>query len=160
MDIRMLVALSAFAVLSGAPLNAQPNAVPSIRLSPEISESAKVVDAFHAALAAGRPAEALDLLSEDALIFESGYVERSKAEYAAHHAAADAEFAKAVSSVTAKRSGEAVGDFAWIASETRTTGTYKGKAVNSLTTETMLLRRVNGSWKIFHIHWSSRKLTS
>jgi ketosteroid isomerase-like protein len=160
MVVKLLVALAALAVLPGTPLNAQVNAVPSVQLSQEISEPAKVVEAFHAALAAGRPADALELLSEDALIFESGHVERSKAEYAAHHAPADAEFAKAVSSATLKRSEEAFGDFAWIASETRTTGTYKGKAVNSLTTETMLLRRVNGTWKIFHIHWSSRKLTS
>lgn len=167
MEIRMLVALSAFA-LSGAAQAAGANALQPVRpagasmtrLSAEIGEPAKVVDAFHAALSAGRTSDALDLLSDGALIFESGHVERSKAEYAAHHAGADAEFAKAVSSVTAKRSGETIGDFAWIASETRTTGTYKGKPVNSLTTETMLLRRVNGSWKIVHIHWSSRKLTS
>ncbi|HEX8300044.1 YybH family protein [Sphingomonas sp.] len=156
----MLVALSTFVALSGAPLATEASAVQLKRPTTEISDPAKVVDAFHAALSTGRPSDALDLLSDDALIFESGHVERSKTEYAAHHAAADAEFAKAVSSVTAKRSGETIGDFAWIASETRTKGTYKGKAVNSLTTETMLLRRVKGSWKIFHIHWSSRKLTS
>lgn len=168
MNIKMLLALAALSTLSCAPQLAQatsfqampPAGSSAFRLSPEIGEPAKVVDAFHAALSAGRTGDALDLLSDDALIFESGHVERSKAEYAAHHAGADAEFAKAVSSVAVKRSGETIGDFAWIASETRTTGTYKGKPVNSLTTETMLLRRVNGSWKIVHIHWSSRKLTA
>jgi hypothetical protein len=34
-------------------------------------------------------------------------------------------------------------------------GTYKGKAVDRLTTETMVLRRVGAAWKIVHIHWSS-----
>jgi ketosteroid isomerase-like protein len=160
MDIRLLVALSALVALSGAPLTNQANAAELKHPASEISEPAKAIDAFHAALSAGRTSDALDLLSDDALIFESGHVERSKAEYAAHHAGADAEFAKAVSSVTTKRSGETIGDFAWIASETRTTGIFKGKPVNSLTTETMLLRHINGRWKIVHIHWSSRKLTS
>ena len=44
---------------------------------------------------------------------------------------------------------------AWIASEGRTTGTYKGKALDLVTTETMVLRRSGHGWKIVHIHWSS-----
>ncbi len=34
-------------------------------------------------------------------------------------------------------------------------GTYKGKPVDRVMTETMLLRRVGRAWKIVHIHWSS-----
>ena len=34
-------------------------------------------------------------------------------------------------------------------------GTYKGNGVDQVTTETMVLRRVGGAWKIVHIHWSS-----
>lgn len=48
------------------------------------------------------------------------------------------------------------GDLAWIASEGRTTGDYKGKTVDRLTAETMILTRVGDAWRIFHIHWSSR----
>jgi ketosteroid isomerase-like protein len=44
---------------------------------------------------------------------------------------------------------------AWVASEGRTTGTYKGKELDLLTTETMILRQVGGRWRIVHIHWSS-----
>ena len=32
---------------------------------------------------------------------------------------------------------------------------YKGKPLDLSTTETMLLRRTNGGWKIVHVHWSS-----
>ena len=49
----------------------------------------------------------------------------------------------------------AVGNIAWITSEVRTTGTYKGKAVDRRTVETMVLRRAKAGWKIVHIHWSS-----
>ena len=41
-----------------------------------------------------------------------------------------------------RRAGGSDGALAWIASEGRTTGTLKGKAVDRVTTETMLLRRI------------------
>ena len=117
--------------------------------------AAATVDAFHAAMARGDTQSAAALLADDALIFEEGGVERSKAEYRVHHLPADAAFSKVVSSSVIRRSGSSTGTFAWIATEGRMTGTYKGKAVNRVTTETMLLRRVGRAWKIFHIHWSS-----
>ena len=117
--------------------------------------AARVVDAFHAALGRGDTKAALALIDDDALIFESGAVERSKAEYASHHLAADAAFSQTVATRLIRRTGHAVGNSAWIASEGRTTGTYNGKAVDQLTTETMVLRRAGASWKIVHIHWSS-----
>ena len=116
---------------------------------------AAVVDGFHAALARGDTESALGFLADDALIFEAGGVERSKAEYAAHHLAADAAFSQAVPAIRHRRSGEVIGEIAWIASEGHTSGTYKDKAVNRVTTETMVLKRVGDSWKIVHIHWSS-----
>lgn len=117
--------------------------------------AAATVDAFHAALRRGDTRSALTFLAADALIFETGGVERSKAEYASHHLAADAAFSKAVPSRLTRRSGGASGALAWIASEGRTTGTFKGKALDRVTAETMLLRRVGNAWKIAHIHWSS-----
>lgn len=117
--------------------------------------AAAIVDAFHAALRRGDTRTAALLLADDALIFEAGGAERSKAEYAAHHLGADAEFSKAVPSRLTRRSGGANGSLAWIASEGRTTGTFRGKPVDRVTGETMVLRRVGGAWKIAHIHWSS-----
>jgi ketosteroid isomerase-like protein len=117
--------------------------------------AAAAVDAFHAALDRGDTRAAASLLADDALIFESGGAERSKAEYAGHHLTADAEFSRAVSSIVTRRAGSSIGGIAWIASEGRTTGTYKGKALDLITTETMILRRIGSVWKITHIHWSS-----
>ena len=118
-------------------------------------EPARVVDRFHAALTAGDVPAALAQLSDDAVVFESGGVERGKAEYAAHHAPADAAFAKAVPSRLIRRAGRASGDMAWIMSEGRASGSYKGKPVDRVTAETMVLQRQRGTWRIVHVHWSS-----
>jgi ketosteroid isomerase-like protein len=113
------------------------------------------VDRFHAALTEGKVEAALKLLSEDVLIYESGRAERSKAEYASHHLKADAEFAGATQRKLVKRASWVGTDTAWVTSETETAGTFKGRALSLTGTETMILRRAAGAWKIVHIHWSS-----
>ena len=118
---------------------------------------AAIVDAFHAALTRGDTTGAATLLANEALIFEEGGAERSKAEYVAHHLPSDAEFSKTTQSVVTHRSHGMNGSLAWVASEGRTTGAYKGKPVDVRTTETMLLRRAGPRWTIVHIHWSSAK---
>jgi len=124
-------------------------------VAPSDQPAESVVDAFHAALRRGDTKAALTHLAENALIFESGGVERGKQEYASHHLGADSAFAQAAPGTVTRRAGEAVGAVAWIATEGRTTGTYKDKAIDRITTETMVLRRLGGAWKIAHIHWSS-----
>lgn len=146
-----LVAVSSPALASGTGM--QPSEAGA--LAAEAQSAGVVIDAFHAALKQGATDAALALLADDVLIFEGGGVERSKAEYASHHLAADAAFSKAVSSSVTRRAGGVSGDVAWIASEGRTTGTYKGRAIDVATTETMVLRRSGDGWKIVHIHWSS-----
>jgi ketosteroid isomerase-like protein len=125
-------------------------------LTPLTRQAAQTVDAFHAALARGDTVAALALLSSDALIFEEGSAERSKAEYAAQHLGADAEFTAAVPSTRTRRTGNAIGANAWIATEGRVTGNFKGRAVDRISAETMVLRRAGAVWQIVHIHWSSR----
>ena len=124
-------------------------------VAPSARPAAAVVDAFHAALGRGDTKAALSYLADNALIYESGGVERGRQEYASHHLGADSAFSQAVPGTVTRRGGEAVGSFAWIATEGRTTGTYKDKAIDRITTETMVLRRAGGAWKIAHIHWSS-----
>jgi len=127
----------------------------SVAVAPSARPAAAIVDAFHAALRRGNTNAAQSYLAENALIYEAGGVERGKQEYASHHLGADAAFAQAVPSTITRRAGEAMGSIAWIATEGRTSGTFKDKAVDRVTTETMVLRRSGGVWKIVHIHWSS-----
>lgn len=149
----VLLALSAASGLTQEAHHADP---PPARIAPAASEAAAVVDSFHAALRAGDRDAALALLAEDALIFEAGGAERSRAEYASHHLEADSAFAAVTEDATTRRSGDASGDMAWITSEGRTTGAFNGRPVDRITTETMLLRRHADGWRIQHIHWSSR----
>lgn len=116
------------------------------------------VDAFHQALESGNKTAALDLLSDDVKIYEQGWVENSKAEYASHHLDSDVEFSKAVKS--ARRGAEVTidGSLAYVVSQSETKGTFQGKLIDSAGLETMVLRKIDQNWKIVHIHWSTRKV--
>lgn len=131
----------------------QPAASPAVHAQGQAA--AAVVDAFHAALERGDRQAAAAHLASDALIYEGGGVERSKAEYESHHLAADAAFAQAVRRTLTRRHARAEGGLAWVASESTVKGSYKARAINSVSTETMILRRVGPRWRIVHIHWSS-----
>ncbi len=148
------------AVLSAAPAFAQDHAhgadPAAASVTAEATEAVTVVDAFHAALQSGDTAGALNFLAPDVMIFEGGGAERSREEYASHHLSSDAAFSAATEASVTRRSGWASGDVAWIVSEGRTMGQFNGRAVNLLTTETMVLRRGADGWRIRHIHWSSR----
>ena len=148
--------LLALSTTPGLAQEARHGEASAARLAPAASEAGAALDAFHAALRAGDRDAALALLAEDALIFEAGGAERSRAEYASHHLGADAAFAAATEATVTRRSGDASGDVAWITSEGRTTGTFNGRAVDRITAETVLLRRHGDGWRIHHIHWSSR----
>jgi ketosteroid isomerase-like protein len=121
-----------------------------------IEEAAKAVDAFHDALVKGDRQAAQALLDDQVQIYEQGWVDRSKAEYASHHLESDAAFSAATTNTQTARSGMILGDLAYVISEAKVAGTFKGKAIDSITLETMVLRRREGAWRIVHIHWSSR----
>ena len=112
--------------------------------------------AFSAALVAGDEAAVTSLLAPDVLIYESGGQESSRDEYAAHHMKGDMAFlAKAQVQVIERRHGTS-GDLAWVATRSRTTGTYKDKPFDIYGTESLVLRRAAGGWRIVHVQWSSR----
>ena len=115
------------------------------------------VEALHQAIAAADRAAVIAALAPDVLIFESGYVERSRDEYLSHHFAADAKFAAAVKRKVIRQGEQVAGDMALVTAETESSGTYEGKPVNVIGIETAVLRRVDGAWRIVHLHWSSRK---
>ena len=69
-------------------------------LQSDVADTATdVVNAFHAALKRGDATAALNLMAEDVVIFESGGVERHRAEYATHHLKSDAAFSAATTRV-------------------------------------------------------------
>lgn len=113
--------------------------------------------AFHAAIAAGDKAAATAIMAPQVAIYESGYVEGSRSEYASHHLADDIGFASTTTRKVLKHAERIEGSVAVIWEETEITGTAKGKAVHGFGTETAILEKEADRWSIMHVHWSSRK---
>ncbi len=117
----------------------------------------ETLTSFHAALAAGDKLKVAELLSPQVTIYESGFVERSRAEYASHHLADDIAFAKVTTSKVLKQTERVDGTIALLLTETETTGSFQGKAAHSVGTETAVLEKKGDQWQLVHLHWSSRK---
>ncbi len=117
---------------------------------------ARTVTGFHAALAAGDSVRAMSMLTSDVVIMESGDRE-TRAEYRAHHLAADIEYARAVTDARSAVEVRVRGPMAWAGSTTATTGSFRGRAVNSAGAELMVLVREGSAWRIAAIHWSSHR---
>lgn len=113
-----------------------------------------IVDAFHFAMKSGDRRKVLDLLSADVLVFEQGRMEHSRTEYARQHMGEDIRFAATTSLVVSHRSEKITGNSAWVTSVYRNRGKYENRSVDLTNDETMALLRVNGKWRITHIHWS------
>ena len=147
----LLVALASRAMateLSGSTLR-------TATLVTDSSDVAAVVARYHSALASGDSAAAIALLTDDAVVLETGSVE-TKSEYRAHHLPADIAFARAVPSQRSPIVVRVRGDVAWASSTSTTQGEFRGRAINSSGAELMVLSREPDGWKIRAIHWSSR----
>lgn len=125
---------------------------------PARSDSADVAAAvhrYHAALSSGDSVAVAGLLAPGAVILESGGVE-TRAQYLGGHLRGDIAFAQAVPSERGTIAVTLRGDVAWAASTSTTRGEYRGRAVNSVGAELMVLVRTSAGWQITAIHWSSR----
>lgn len=125
---------------------------------PTASDSVDVVNtvkSFHAALAAGDSARALALLASDVIVLESGDFETREV-YRSQHLAADIAFARTVTSSRRLLRVVVQGDVAWVASTTTIQGEFRGRTINSVGAEVMVLTRAPNGWQIRSIHWSSR----
>lgn len=132
-------------------------ALAALSLPVSAATPTETVAAFHQALAAGDATRAIALLAPTVEIYESGHVERSRNEYAGHHLGADVQYARATTNRVLRQNEHVSGDIAVVLRETETTGTYSGRAVHQLGTETAVLRKDGDGWLITHFHWSSRK---
>jgi ketosteroid isomerase-like protein len=134
----------------------------SVALDPGSTAVAEVtpeqtVERFHAAIEAGDAAAAGALLAVDAVIYEQGGVERSKAAYLAEHLPADIGFAATTTEAITARRSDVSGDLAVVTRDGRIAGSFEGRTVDRAIAETMVLRRTHDGWRIAHVHWSSGK---
>lgn len=118
------------------------------------AEVRSVVEAFHAALAAGDSTAALQWLHGDVVIYESGHAE-TLSQYRSGHLGSDIAFAAATRREVTSESIHVWGDQALYLSGSRTRGQFRGREIDSHGTETAVLIRTPDGWRIRHIHWSS-----
>jgi ketosteroid isomerase-like protein len=144
------------AVLALGAFPALPGAQQSVADSAEIVGT---VQRFHDVIAAGDSLAALALLTEDAVVLESGGLE-TKSEFRQHHLPADISFAQSTRVERRLHSVTQRGGVAWVAATSTATGTFRGRAVNSAGVELMVLVRTPAGWRIGAIHWSSRRRPS
>jgi ketosteroid isomerase-like protein len=127
---------------------------PALAQARDSATVAGIVERYHHALASADSAAALALLAPDAVILESGAVE-SLQEYRSHHLPADIAFARAVKTIRSPVLVAVQGDVAWTHATSTTSGTYRGKPLNSTGAESVVLTRSGAGWIIRSIHWSS-----
>ncbi|MCH9827088.1 MAG: nuclear transport factor 2 family protein [Pseudomonadota bacterium] len=119
---------------------------------------ADIVDGFRKAILRGNAEEALSMMASDVVIYEQGFSEFDRREYAGDHLAADMQFEKSIHRAITWRQVFQDQTYAFVISEYRLTGDLNGETVDIATTETMILRRDAQSWKIAHIHLSSHSV--
>ncbi|HUF51005.1 MAG TPA: nuclear transport factor 2 family protein [Longimicrobiales bacterium] len=130
--------------LIGAPLQAQ---------TPDVeAEIRAVATGFGAALAHGDSTAALGLLHDDVRIMEGGRTE-TKTQYRSGHLRSDIAFASAVRTETVRDAVTVIGDIALYTSQSRRTGTYRNRPIDSTGNEAMVLIRTPAGWRIQMIHW-------
>jgi len=127
-----------------------------LNIAVNAKDAVLTVDRFSKALSAGKLDKAGAELDAKVLILESGGAETSAAEYLGGHALGDAVFLQGVHVQLVRRTAQANSDMAWVGSESEIHTQKDGKMVTILSTETMVLKRTDNTWKITHIHWSSR----
>lgn len=147
----LLLCLALLTSLLAAPLSGAAAAA-----GEETPGPVAVIDAFHAALKSGDANAALRMLSVNVTIFEQGFVDQTRSDYAGAHIAADSAFAQGTSFQVLERRILWLGDnAACVISKTRTQGNFQGHAIDLVGTETMLLQRSGSTWGIEHVHWSA-----
>lgn len=115
----------------------------------------KVASQLGDAIATGDVDKLRVLLAPDVLIFESGGVESSLAEYERHHMPADMAFMKGMKREVLSRHVFDSGESATVVTRSRIRGIYKKQDIDLSSTETLVIKKMSGQWKIVHIHWSS-----
>ncbi|MBS3958110.1 MAG: nuclear transport factor 2 family protein [Lysobacteraceae bacterium] len=154
--------LAAAPILATAHENAPhaPAALATARaqhVAPAASTPEATVEAFAQALRRGDTATLRSLLAPDVLILEGGGAERSAEEYLGGHAVSDAAFLKDAHIQQTARTVKTEGNLAWVATESELHVERDGQPVTLSSAETMLLQKIDGAWRIVHIHWSSAR---
>jgi hypothetical protein len=117
---------------------------------------ADAVDGFHAALKRKDTGGALSYLDRSLVVYEYGKSDPTVEAYALSHLPGDIDMAAITDWALQSRRVGGEGKERWVLSTYRVTGKRPdGKAIDQMTMETAIVRRVGESFRIVHLHWSS-----
>jgi ketosteroid isomerase-like protein len=116
------------------------------------------VDGFRAALKRKDTGAALSYLDRSLVVFEFGIIDPTVEAYAFSHLLSDIDMAAVSDWTLRSRHIGGNGDQAWVLSSYHVVGKLPdGKPIDQMMQETAVVRRVGGSFRIVHLHWSSDK---
>lgn len=115
----------------------------------------EVVELFHQSLREGDTDQVLAQLAPDVIIYETGFAERSRDQYANGHVQEDETFASGTQRKITRRESWEDDNAAWVLTQSEIRGEFGERKIALEQTETMLLRKSAGGWRITHIHWSA-----
>jgi len=128
--------------------------LPALQAAARPSE---VLEEFHGALRTNRPDAVLQILAKDAVIYEQGFAETSRDEWARNQLGNAIAFARDTKRRVVRSEAGESGDAAWVISTTQTMLDVSDRKVMLEGAETAILRRVGSDWKIAHLHWSAHE---
>src|SRR5690606_7053108 len=106
---------------------------------------------------ANQPDKVLDLLAKDALVYEQGFAETSRDEWARKQLGTAIAFARDTERRVVRRQASEAGDAAWVISTTQTLLDVGERKLMLEGAETAILRRDGADWRIVHLHWSAHE---
>jgi len=115
-----------------------------------------VVEAFYAAISAGKADAAMALIAPDAVFVESAKIE-SRDQYEKSHLPKDIEYESEVKGERGPLHVTMQGDTAWVISTTKYDERAQGNPDLYIITQLMVLTRSADGWRIRSICWSSNQ---
>jgi len=158
--LAIAAASTASAQTSATPARTATQSAPVAKQSPAATAAETLVNTFMADLAGGQLEAARQLMTPDAVVMANGVVLGDRDGYINGPAKSDVAALNGTQRELLHRSIQAGTDIGWVVSEKRVRRTSAdGQGPREIVvTETMLLARTAGGWKISHIHWSSRQV--
>jgi len=120
-----------------------------------VMNPSETADALHDALVAGDGDGVAAVLAEDVIILEGDHAQTNRDDYMSGHMLSDMAFLPNVSREILDRSVNQSGDLAWIITQSRTTGQYKDREIDSEARETLVMKHNGEKWEITLIHWDN-----
>lgn len=124
------------------------------------AKPSETVDRFHQALRRNEPDKALDALAKDVVIYEQGFVENSRDEWARKQLGQAIAFARDTERRVIRRQSGETRSSAWVISRTQTVVDVSDRKLVLEGAETAILRREGDRWKIVHLHWSAHEASA